>query len=819
MKTNVAYLFEEQPNSAFGARVVEPPADTVQAMRGHFYALVELQNAGADARVLSERLLSALQRTYYSERGTQSQVLGSTLNQAAAMIKSEKSTRPGLRAEVICAALLGDKLTLTGYGNGFALITGIGGGVDVLPPERLATDYEVRHTDSIWEVHRQQVPPEAAILLGASRWLRLITPRNLASIVAYVNGESCAEAGDWLKAQAGRNDLPGLLIVSAPESGDGGPSGGSGGGPSGGSGGGGPATSPNGPAALPRQRSALPGLPTALGAAPPVVSAPPPMAEPTRPTPVRAVAPSLSVAPAPEYSPSHGSPITPLAVSRAAVEETAEDDELPGGVAWRDRLAEFVGKSAAASSAALASGLSGARTVVGNLVPDRRPGVNAGPAAPPGFPAGDQPASAGGVTEPAAAAHDFPVASVQPQPAPFVPPPRAQGARARLFVLLAVVILILVPVTVVAYRWQSDVTERVQAEKLLELGEANLAKAQQALDQEDSETARGLLTEAQSNVAGAEGLVGRTGRGDDLLAQIEMELQDVLEIWPLYGLVNPLVTFPTDADPTRIIVREQDIYVMDTGQGKILRYRLDAGGESLIDSAGEVVLVQGTSVDGEPVGAFVDMAWQSPIPGFEDKSHLLVLDSNNRVFRYNPKVEGISLMQFGTDQGGWQRTTQIETYLDRLYVVDEGTNQIYRYAPGQYDQPPEPWFQAPTQVNLANIQSLLIDGDLWALFSSGQVVRYNNGDQLPFALDDSVAPAGEPVDLFIGLKGGNSIFLADAAEEAILVFNKEDGSYDRQFRAAEGRPLRGLSAIYVDETRDTLFILTRTGLYQQRLPQ
>jgi hypothetical protein len=122
-------------------------------------------------------------------------------------------------------------------------------------------------------------------------------------------------------------------------------------------------------------------------------------------------------------------------------------------------------------------------------------------------------------------------------------------------------------------------------------------------------------------------------------------------------------------------------------------------------------------------------------------------------------------------------------------------------------------------VNLANIQSLLIDGDLWALFSSGQVVRYNNGDQLPFALDDSVAPAGEPVDLFIGLKGGNSIFLADAAEEAILVFNKEDGSYDRQFRAAEGRPLRGLSAIYVDETRDTLFILTRTGLYQQRLPQ
>ena len=99
-------------------------------------------------------------------------------------------------------------------------------------------------------------------------------------------------------------------------------------------------------------------------------------------------------------------------------------------------------------------------------------------------------------------------------------------------------------------------------------------------------------------------------------------------------------------------------------------------------------------------------------------------------------------------------------------------------------------------------------------------MRYHAGEQVPFSLDDSVALPADPVDLYVSQSVNDpSIYLADAAEERILFFNKESGEFQGQFQAAEGRPLRGLRSIYIDEVRGTLFILTNEALYVQRLPR
>jgi hypothetical protein len=256
---------------------------------------------------------------------------------------------------------------------------------------------------------------------------------------------------------------------------------------------------------------------------------------------------------------------------------------------------------------------------------------------------------------------------------------------------------------------------------------------------------------------------------------------------------------------------------MDNGRGEILKYRLDANGETLMDQ-GQAVLREGEVVNGVPVGAMVDIAWQSPIPGYEDKASLMLLDGNNRVFRYN-QVDGSTLVSFG-DPSPWQQATQLEVFSDRLYVADEPVNQIYRYAPGTYQEPPTAWFQPTMQVRLQGIEAMRIDGDIWLLFNDGKVVRYHAGEQVPFSLDDSVALPADPVDLYISQAVNDpTLYLADAAEERILFFNKDTGDFGGQFQAAEGRPLRGLRSIFIDEVRGTLFILTNEALYVQRLPR
>ena len=112
---------------------------------------------------------------------------------------------------------------------------------------------------------------------------------------------------------------------------------------------------------------------------------------------------------------------------------------------------------------------------------------------------------------------------------------------------------------------------------------------------------------------------------------------------------------------------------------------------------------------------------------------------------------------------------------------------------------------------------MIIDGDIWLLFESGRVLRYHQGEQVPFGLENSVGLADEPVDMYVAEGENAFIYLADAAQERILVFDKS-GAFQNQRKAPAGeRQLRGLRGIFVDEVTDTLYILTQGGLFQHPL--
>jgi hypothetical protein len=318
-------------------------------------------------------------------------------------------------------------------------------------------------------------------------------------------------------------------------------------------------------------------------------------------------------------------------------------------------------------------------------------------------------------------------------------------------------------------------------------------------------------------VTQSEEMLGRTATSAELLKTIDREQQTVLKIQPLYGLSAPLTAFPVEWEPQQTLVVDQDVFVLETGLGQVVRYRIDPTGELLESDEGQVVLREGATIDGLTVGPLVDIGWMRPIPGYEDKSNLLVLDASNQVFRYN-QVDGATVMDFGAERG-WASASEVEIYLDRLYVADPETDEIYRYAPGQYTQPGPPWFLPTTQVNLQGLRAMRIDGHIWLLMDDGKVLRYLGGEQVPYSLDDSVARPTDPVDLYVSQQGDNAIYIADAADERILFFEKESGAYLGQFQAAEGRPLRGLRGIFIDEARELIFLLTDEALYQQRLPR
>ncbi len=513
MHTQIAYLASDQVTRPIGVRVVEPPPDTRQALRDKLFAVVELPGESPEQEAFAERLLSTIQRTYYTVKGTQSHVLREALREAKRSLDLATEAQPEtpLRAAIVIAAVMGTRVLIVSNGLGLALIT-TDDNIDVYPPYRAeAPANEALEPEGGWEIYRQDMPAGGALFISGRRWLQWLSLRDLASTVAYLTAENCADAAAGLLEQANQPALPGLLIVLTP------------------------AVAPPPKVAQPAtglaaalRRPRPGGLPTALNAAPPVHDLPP--TSEAEPLPPEAIAyPTAATAPAftpPASDPDAGPAITDTTNSQPVLKSWLNERLQQSGRQARSLWTALFPEQGAAESAELA-------------LPSPQ-------AHDQGF---GEPAADSAIEEPTAQA-ESPRATL---------PPRTHGRRARLFVLLAVLLLVLVPTVVAALQWQAGAGGRAEANALLELAEARLASAQTAFDAGDQIGARGLLAEAQGHVDQARILlVGRSARADDLAVQINRELNEVLQIQPLYGLVEPLVRFPSDAQPSRVIVVDQD---------------------------------------------------------------------------------------------------------------------------------------------------------------------------------------------------------------------------------------------------------------------
>jgi hypothetical protein len=782
LQTSVTYLALDQVSRPPGVRVVEPPVDARQALRGNLYAVVELSGENPEREAFAERLLSVIQRTYYTVKSSQSFVLGEALREAKGAVDNFNAANPTapVRAGIIIAALLRDRLMITSNELGLALITA-GRTIDVYPPytgKAPSNAEDEAAASEGWPIYRQELADGGALFIGGRGWLDYLPLRELASTVAYLTPDNCAEAAAVLLEQCDQPALPGLLITLTPNTRPSAV----------------PAPPPTGlPGALRRNRGVS--LPTALNASPPVHTLP--AAASVHTAGSRAEVPTAAMR-------TQAPPTALESVTDAPIASTATEGilRLPTSATLTKLTDEMVTR--------LRDGWGQLQALFASLTPDRPSHRSGSATADPPRPV--QEAIAAAPRPPA----DFAPVEATRTP-PLTAPPRTTGSRARLLLLIAVLIVVLVPIIVAVGQWQQGASARADVEMLLDLADARLASARESLDAEDQVNARALLVEAQGHVDQARTLaVGRSVRADELAVAITRELQEVQQIQPLYGLVEPLVRFPASARPHRVLVVDQDIYVLDLGQQVVQHFQLDLSTNTVPDQAGDVILRQGDTVEDAQVGRLVAMTWQLPIPGIEDRPALLILDRNNNVFRYDQRVEGITRIRFA-DQSAWRTPTQLYSFAGRLYLVDEGANQIFRYPPGDYSQPPEPWFQTQTPVNLNGVQAMTIDGDIWLLFTSGEILRYNQGRGVPFTLENSIPLAGEPVDLAVGDQENSLIYLADRSESRILVFDKQ-GNYQRQLQAAEGDPLAGLSALFANEAAGTLYILTETALYQHALP-
>ncbi len=107
---------------------------------------------------------------------------------------------------------------------------------------------------------------------------------------------------------------------------------------------------------------------------------------------------------------------------------------------------------------------------------------------------------------------------------------------------------------------------------------------------------------------------------------------------------------------------------------------------------------------------------------------------------------------------------------------------------------------------------MAIDGDIWLLYPNGMVLRYNQGESVPFSIKGNVAQIGDPVDMAVG-QITDALYIADAANDRIFSFDK-NGNYLAQYVSPEGDQLNNLRGLFLDDVAGQFYIMTQSSLFQ-----
>lgn len=271
---------------------------------------------------------------------------------------------------------------------------------------------------------------------------------------------------------------------------------------------------------------------------------------------------------------------------------------------------------------------------------------------------------------------------------------------------------------------------------------------------------------------------------------------------------------------SRLASFENDLYILDSARGRVLRAIFTGGGYELDPS-----FDCGPSAGAIFVDAIVDIA---AFPRFSDQnSTLLAMDRNGVVLQCIPGDSPlIQQLTPGNTNFGTPRAFDLDN--NNVYVLDPSSNAVWIYPDLKFGAPPHFYFgdQIPP---MQNVVDLTVDGDhLYLLHSDGHQTRctYSEIAGIPTRCEDPYAYT----DRRPGRQNGavftdalfDQIFLAPPPEPSLYLLDPEGRSiyrfglqlsFNTQYRSSQPLPEGSASAFTISKSRLVFMAVGNEVLY------
>lgn len=279
-----------------------------------------------------------------------------------------------------------------------------------------------------------------------------------------------------------------------------------------------------------------------------------------------------------------------------------------------------------------------------------------------------------------------------------------------------------------------------------------------------------------------------------------------------------------------IVLREGlngDLYTLDRANNSVYVHETEEDYTTFAGEQPERIIFDAQVIGTHIVGPLVDMAWR---PGGVQVTAdgLVVLDSRGALLSYRPTFADLRAVPLGL-ASEWLEPVAIAQFNERLYVLDRGAGQLWRYFPesdGFYVDEAQRALSLPDLKEAVDAAIYGEDGSVIVLYGDGRVRRYGQDsllwDETTLYQNGLDMPLVAPTQIKIIGRGLNSsVFVADPGSGRIVQLSL-GGTFLAQWKAVEPRTGEELFAQMTDfdvvDSPLRIFVTAGSGLYVAEQP-
>ncbi len=243
----------------------------------------------------------------------------------------------------------------------------------------------------------------------------------------------------------------------------------------------------------------------------------------------------------------------------------------------------------------------------------------------------------------------------------------------------------------------------------------------------------------------------------------------------------------------RVILKGEDMYLLaevEEGQ-RVYHTRLENG--TLARTPTPIPdMSTGATVDDFPVGIIIDIAFS------EFDNAIYALSANGTLVRCERRLTQDCSAQTLRGSESWVTPVAMQIWIreGRMYILDPGANQIWRYLRegGSYSNTPSGYFEGQNRTNINEAVDFGIDspptGNVFILSSDGSLRSYNSGELDPnFLVTDF--PVGQEI------RSAQSMYLdTNPVDQAIYITDRNTRTI---YKVTLGGMRRGIYRVFDDE--------------------